>query len=315
MTNPPLVHEGEDGWLFLRGGSNFVSSLYAREAGNLPDGKLALWCQRIEERSARAHALGIKCVHVVVPDKLTIYGDKQGKRFVDPDQAPAIRLAEQALASRAAPDYLDLVAPMRAARDEVDLFWRTDSHWSPAGCHLGYRAICAHLGLTPEDDLLERAHTGEHRPMDLGGRLDPIRYETIRKYDYARKARRVWTNSITACLEDPAYGELIHVGARARFDNPAARNDCKLLLVGDSYAGASSGMLTGMLAETVRSLEFVWSSEVDWRLVRAIRPDFLVFELAERFLATQATDRRAQWLLELRQNLRAWRLRRECAKA
>ncbi len=33
----PLVHEGRDGWLFLRGGSNFLAEPFSRETGVLSD--------------------------------------------------------------------------------------------------------------------------------------------------------------------------------------------------------------------------------------------------------------------------------------
>ena len=313
--SPHLVHVGRDGWLFLRGGTNFVTSLYSRDSGNLPDAKIALWRKLIERRVARCRALGVECAHIVVPDKLTIYGDRQGEALVDPDQAPAIRLAEQLRSSPAAQAYVDLVAPMRAQRDVCDLYWRTDTHWTPEGCFLAYQALCERLGLTPEDDLLARPHETYGAPMDLGGRVEPLRWENVREYDFAQKATRVWINRITGYLEDPAYQEAIHVGARARFENPGARNRRHVLLVGDSYSGPASDALTGMLAESVQALDFIWSSDIDWSIVRRRRPDVVVFEIAERFLAALARDRRPLWLLELQQNARAYRQRRDMRRA
>ena len=308
-----FVHEGLDGWLFLRGGTNFVTSLYSRDSGHLPDAKIALWKILIEHRAARCKALGIECAHLIVPDKLTIYGDKQSEPLVDPELAPAIRLAELLQSSPASASYLDLVGPMRAQRRMCDVYWRTDSHWSPEGCHLAYRALCERLKLDPEEDLLDRPHETFSAPMDLGGRVDPMKWETVRKYNFAEKARRVWINRVTRYLEDPVYQEEIHVGARSRFHNPNARNQKSVLIVGDSYARPGSDSLTGMLAETVRTLEFVWSSEIDWRMVKRTRPDILIVEVAERFLTLLPKDRRAMWFLELRQIARAHRRRRENA--
>jgi alginate O-acetyltransferase complex protein AlgJ len=310
-----FVHEGQDGWLFLRGGTNFVASLYSRDSGNLPDARIALWRQLIERRTARCRALGIACLHVVVPDKLTIYGDRQATPLVDPEHAPAIRLAQQLQSSPAADSYLDLVGPMRAQRESCDLYWRTDTHWSPEGCHLAYSALCERLRLVPEDGLLDRPHQTLSAPMDLGGRVEPMRWETVRRYNFAQKSSRVWTNRVAQFLEDPAYQEEIHIGARSRFLNPTARNEKTALLVGDSYSRPGLDSLTGMLAETVRSLEFVWSSEIDWFLVKRTRPDILIVEIAERFLAMLPRDNRSLWLLELRQIARAHRRRRENARA
>lgn len=305
-----MVHEGVDGWLFLQIGSNFVTSLYGREGGNLPDKALLAWRDVALERARRCAALGIECLFVVVPDKLTIYGHKTAQPLVDPALAPAIRLHEQLVAAGAGGMALDLVAPMRAVRDECDLYWRTDTHWAPAGCFLAYREICARLGLQPVPDLLSRPHKEYGAVMDLGARVEPMRWETIRSYDFLQNARRTGVNRVTRYLEDPVYRELIHVGARATFENRAAPNDRRVMLIGDSYAEPSGKHLTAMVAETVRSLEFVWSSAVDWLEVRWRRPDVVVIEIAERFLAVPPDDRlRWKWL-ELRQAWRARALRR-----
>lgn len=313
MSNPqplaglgePLVHEGLDGWLFLRAGSNFVTSLYDREKGNLPDAKIARWRRLIEERSERCRKYDIANAHIVVPDKLTIYGELQSDPLVDPDLAPAIRLAEQLRASPAAEYYVDLVTPMRTAKSSTDVYWKTDTHWTPEGCHLAYTLLCDRLQLETEPHLLERPSQSYPAQLDLGWRTTPPRWETMRKYDFLQKARRVSINRITAYLEDPAYLEEFHVCARALFHNPTARNDCSILLVGDSYSRPSSESLTAMLAETCRSVEFVWSNTIDWLMVRRRRPDILIVQIAERFLARLPDDRRPWWLAELRQVARA----------
>lgn len=310
-----FVHEGADGWLFLRAGSNFVTSLYQREGGGLPDAKLALWRRQIEARAERCRKWGVANAHIIVPDKLTIYGDYQSAPMVDPDLAPAIRLDEQMRASGALAHYVDLVGPMRTQRTSAQLFWQTDTHWTPAGCHLAYLLLCERLGLDPEPDLLARPHHTYPAQLDLGWRLEPPRWEDVTRYDYLQKARRVWINRVTRYLEDPAYQEEFHVCARARFANASARNDRSVLLIGDSYSRPSVDALTAMLAETVRSVEFVWSSAVDWNFVRWLRPDILIVQTAERFLARAPDDRTPLWWSEWRQVARAQRRARERRRA
>jgi len=308
---PTLVHVGRDGWLFLQGGSNFVTTLYDRQGGNLPDSKLAGWRQTIERRSARCRELGIACAHLVVPEKLTIYGDRCAAPLVDSNLSPAIRLAEFMADSPAAGDFIDLVPLFSQCREQDQLYWHTDTHWSPEGCFVAYKALCARLNVHAEDRLLKRPHETKILLMDLGGRVEPERWEQIREYDFAAYARRAWVNRVTRLLEDPVYEEEIHVGSRARFVNPSAINPQKVFLFGDSYSGASTDMLTGMLAETFQSLEFVWSSRIDWPLVERSAPDILLFEIAERFLAVTPDDTLNLRGLEWRQSLRAYRRRLE----
>jgi hypothetical protein len=314
-----LIHEGLDDWIFLTGGSNYVTTLYDRKGGNLPDATLRLWQSLLERRAARCRALGMGYVHVIVPDKLTIYGHKQGTALVDPDLSPAVRLAEMMKGSPAADAFLDLVAPMRAARDEMDLYWRSDTHWTPQGCVLAYRNLCRRLGVAPGDNPLDAPHREFGALLDLGQKLTPQKWETVSEYAFAGDARRTLVNPVAAILEDPAYGSEIHRGSRVIYENAKARNPLKILLFGDSYASQRDNFLTGLLAETARSVEFVWSSSLDWRHVKQIRPDILVTEIAERFMSVVPKDRAVlpavvcgQALKARRRRLEAWlRKRRE----
>ena len=77
---------------------------------------------------------------------------------------------------------VDLVMPMRRCRDERDLYWRTDTHWSPEECFLAYELICNRLGVAKDMTLLLRpVHEGS-AVMDLGGRIDPMPWENVRTY-------------------------------------------------------------------------------------------------------------------------------------
>jgi alginate O-acetyltransferase complex protein AlgJ len=316
---PDFVHEGLDGWLFLQAGSNFVTSLYARESGNLPDSRLAAWRDAIEDRHRRCAAMGIACAFVVVPDKLTIYRHKMAAPLVDAECAPAIRLHEMLQPTRAANAYVDLVQPMRACCDATDLYWRTDTHWAPAGCHLAYQAICDRLSIRGVADLLARPCQDYDRVMDLGGRMDPLRWERIRRYDYIRDSRRVSINRITRYLEDPAYREEIHVGAQAVFENGGAPDTRHAMLIGDSYSAPSPSLMTAMFAETFRRLDFVWSSSIDWQFVRTRKPDLLIFQIAERFMAVPPQERvsfrRLEWKQAIRAGKMRWARRREQSNA
>ena len=71
------VHVGRDGWLFLVGGSNRVMDRYR---GGLRHWLLLrAWAKLIRVRAARARALGIRCLHVVVPEKLSVYDNLTGR--------------------------------------------------------------------------------------------------------------------------------------------------------------------------------------------------------------------------------------------
>jgi alginate O-acetyltransferase complex protein AlgJ len=304
-----MVHQGQDGWLFLTGGSNFVVDLYQRDVGALPDRALARWRDALEVRKKRSDVLGISYAHLLIPEKMTVYGHKLASPIVDPDLAPAIRLYQSLAKNPAAAAYVDLVEPMRSRRDETDLYWLTDTHWTPAGCRLAYEALCARLGLTIPPDLEERSVRQESRLMDLGAKLDPPVWETISEVHWLKGASRVYENAIARLLEDPSYGGMIHVGSRATFQNPQAPNKSRLMLFGDSFSGINAHALTALLAETVEHVDFIWASGIDWLLVQREKPDFLVTQMAERYMAIPPLKHFNLRTTEIRQNITVRRRR------
>lgn len=303
-----LVHQGLDGWLFLTGGSNFVTTLYQRDSGHLPDAKLRCWRDAIVNRHFGCRMLDIRYAHLVVPEKLTVYGHKQAQPLVDPDLAPVLRLAGM-FDDAGAVGWINLVDWMRAFRDDVDLYFRTDTHWTPLGCLLAYDVLCDSLALRRNDDLAARPYRDIPKLLDLGSKLTPRKWEVTREYEWLQDARRTYENVVVRLLETPAFGGEIHVGSHAKFRNPNAANDCKLLLFGDSFSGPGRHLLTALLAETVRELEFVWSANIDWRHVKRAKPDIVVTQMAERYMALAPNDRFNLRWTEFRQAVRGHRRR------
>ena len=147
-TDKSHVHLGRYGWLFLIGGSNRVMDRYR---GPLAQWwHLRRWSRLIAARAARAERLGIRYLHVIVPEKLSVYDHlTDGLRYM-PGHSSARQLAKRLGRSAT---YLDLLAPLRAARDGASpLYLRTDSHWSLEGCLVAYRAIMRALSATPPAD-------------------------------------------------------------------------------------------------------------------------------------------------------------------
>ncbi|GAC1328942.1 MAG: hypothetical protein NVSMB26_04730 [Beijerinckiaceae bacterium] len=302
-----FVHEGRDGWLFLIGGSNSVRSLYDRDQGMLTDQVLKRWADLIERRARRFESMGIQYVHINVPEKLTIYDDKLwDPPIVDWRLSPALRLRDMVQHSPYGHVWLDLIDPFRAAPNKEQLYFKTDTHWSGEGCYLAYRLLCEKLGLNPEPDLLSHAHEDLNGTLDMGSKFDPPIYEQVKFYDYPLKSSRVWRNVIAGYLEDPAFSATIHVGTHVRFMNTsrsAAKK--KILIFGDSFSSQRGDALTAMLAETVRDVEFVWSSNLDWSYIKRAKPDVVIYELVERFMTILADDRLSLRRITARQMLRA----------
>ena len=281
------VHEGRDGWLFLIGGSNDVMERYR---GSLRQWwTLRGWTRLITARAARAARLGIRCVQFIVPEKLSVYDHMTIDLPYDPARASTRRLA-RTLAGQAA--YLDLLGPFRAARDgPAPLYLKTDTHWSAEGCLLAYRELMRVLAAIPPADIGTRPVLVTQAVMDLGAKLPGRPLERLVRPQIHRDAVRVAAGPRVAAFEAEGRADDLHTGAHVvyRNDNPAA-DPRRVVLFGDSYAHFAPMLLTGLLAESFAEVHFVWSANLDWGYVERVRPDILLFELAERFLARLPSD-------------------------
>ena len=282
------VHIGRDDWLFLTGGSNRVLDQFGVQG--FPRASLWKWRTLLSERVRRCARLGAVYAHAVAPEKLTIYHDATHDLPFDPKRAPALRLRRWLTGSRAARAWVDLVAPLRAARHDAPLYLRTDSHWTFEGCEIAYRAICAKLRVAPRDDIrARRVDTPEIYIGDLGSKLDPFRSQTLRSCRFETAAVRHSANGLIHHHE--ALGRIgdAHIGAHAVFRNADPKADPRRIVVfGDSYAhhapNSPVSTLTPFLADTFREVHFLWSTSIDWSYLDTVRPDFVLGEIAERFM-------------------------------
>lgn len=276
------VYEGQDGWLFLTG---LLGTLYDRHSGGLADAKLGGWVKLIEARAARLEKMGVQYVHMPAPEKLTIYDNKLREPIVDSRLSPALRLREMFQSSPYAHAWLDIVEPLRAARDQRALFPKTDSHWNAEGAFMAYKLLCERIGVVPDPDMLSRKCVDYHTVFDLGAKMIPPRGEWFKLYDFSRDSRRTYANSIAQYLEAITEPPVVFGASHIAFQNRAPRaTKKKILLFGDSFSAQSMSSLTGMLAETASDVEFIWSSNLDWRYIERARPDAVIYELAERVM-------------------------------
>jgi alginate O-acetyltransferase complex protein AlgJ len=307
----PWVYEGQDRWLFLIGGSNSIGALYDRNAPLLDDAKLRQWVKLIEGRARRLERMRIEYVHISIPEKLTLYDNKfHDPPIVDWRLSPSMRLREMMQRSPYARVWLDLVDPFRAARDDIQLYYRTDTHWTPEGCFLAYKLLCEKIGIAPELTLLARPRREVESVLDLGLKMEPLVYEQLTLYDFTKDSQKTYRNVIAQYLDTVTANALVHVGSHIRYknSNPSAANK-KILIFGDSYASQRPDGLTAMLAETAREVEFIWSSNLDWAYIKRARPDIVVYDLVERFMTVVANDRLSLRRTVARQALKARWLR------
>ena len=300
---PDHIHVGQDGWLFLKTGTNDVLGQYER-----PEETTELiwqWRSLVASRERRLRALGILYRHVVAPEKLMIYDHRLDGLAIRPAASPAYRLLRSEpppglspLARYAAwrrrkrwrQTCIDLVTPMRAQRDAADLYCRTDTHWSFEGCFLAYAEICRALGAELRAELRDRPSYEADHDGDLGSAFDPPRRARSRTVLMQQDAARIYGSPIVEAREKAGLLHTLHVGAHVVYGNATAADPRRLALFGDSFSHVMPYMLTIMLAETFREVHFVWSTSIDWTYIERVRPDIVLTEVAERFMVQVPDD-------------------------
>ncbi|SDN14250.1 SGNH hydrolase-like domain-containing protein, acetyltransferase AlgX [Methylobacterium phyllostachyos] len=284
------VAVGNDGWLYWVGRTNEVEAFYGDTA--LSRRILKRWARLIAKRARRLDALGIHHVHAVVPDKLAVYPDMLGRAFPGLDEPPCQRLA-QCVAEVSDAPMIDLLPPLRAARSDEPVYLRTDTHWTYRGYLAAYRTLCEALHAPVAEHVFTGTQLRERFTFDLGEKLHPPVDEEYVAYDFPRGAERIDVNALVRLRESrrAVRPRGLFVGSRVVMRNAAAADPRRVVIFGDSYIYSPGARLTAMLSETFGEVHAIWSANLDWSYIEAIRPDIFIFEIAERFLRKVPTDR------------------------
>jgi alginate O-acetyltransferase complex protein AlgJ len=279
VTVPGEIQEGRDGWLFLRFGTNRVIR-YFTEAD--------YFCDLLVDRALRTGELGARYFHLIVPDKLTVYRENYIGSLSNYDNRPS-RTIPLALQRRGASHvYLDVTSQLIAERDARPLFYKTDTHWTPFGAIVAYQLLSEALGVEKLD--LTDLVCGEYiATFDLGGKLDPPVQETGFYFDVPDSGTLIFANELAAYFDE----QRMHHNQRGRqyvYRNERLRGGKRLVVFGDSFC--ATGCFLPILSRAFYEVHFFWSTSIDFRYVEEVRPDFVVTEIAERFVKMLPDDRR-----------------------
>lgn len=288
----PAVYVGTDGWMFLLGGTNNPGR-FLEGSDDFGVESVTAWCDLLQKR-ARAVAPA-QYLHFFAPNKETVYAEEAGLTSEARSRSPLARLygsstrTEASTLSRLA---CNPVPYFRQAKGAHQLYWKTDSHWTPTGCFIGYQLLCAKLGVEQVADLLSRPFGEPEILMDLGSKVHPQVPERVRFHRFLREASRVYANAIVRYKEDTNLENegRLHVGSNVVFQNPKSRDPRRVILFGDSFSEYRPTLLTAMLAETFAELHFVWSTSLDLDYISRHQPDLVLTESVERFMPTIPSD-------------------------
>jgi hypothetical protein len=134
---------GKDGWLFFDL-ERCQSADYMGLRPFTPE-QLEQWRTYLERRAAYLAARGIRYVFLAAPNQPTIYPEKLPESVRLNRGRTRYEQLTAYLAQHSSFRILDLAEPIRAAKREGLVYFRTDSHWNGLGCHVAMDCLCRRL--------------------------------------------------------------------------------------------------------------------------------------------------------------------------
>ncbi|MBH3374156.1 hypothetical protein [Pseudomonas juntendi] len=253
------VLKGSNNYLFLDNDTNKSLSQYKGEL-LIDSDNLAGWHRYFGNTEAQEGVLYGKSAFLIAP----------GKEYIFPDKYPIVRQGlstfDQFLSIFNKNYIINPLKELYAERNYT--YSKVDTHWTHFGAKVVAETVCKKFGV----NFTESTSTYSFSEIsgDLGGKLVPAQLERIPEIDMPHiDACRIFDNRI-------GNRGRIHV-----YHNPAAATPKTCVIFGDSF----STTLAPQLVETFQRLVHVFSgADIDWRIVKYEKPDFLVAEITTRFL-------------------------------
>ena len=255
-----FVATGSEGWLFLKAGSNRNAEQLAG-VYPLPKDFDDEWRDLLTERRNQFEKLGIRYLFFVAPAKEVVYAAYLPADLTISDDRPIRRV------QKAAAGLVDMIYPVDsfvAASASARLYAQNDTHWTADGTVFAYHEVIAALGMVP---LAREMITTKNGIMnDLGskiGRENPP--EPISAQARSPRHRIVENNEIK-----PLGNRIV-----TEVDDPDLPT---AVIFRDSFL--THGIY--LYAQHFRRMVVVWQPNIDWSLIAAEKPNYVVSELAER---------------------------------
>lgn len=264
---------GADGYLFIGDGANRWEQQYAGRFA-LPEGWLEGWLGVLARRGEAARARGVALCNLVIPEKQVVYPEKRWPAGGPAaDARPLMRLATS-VPSAAGLYYAS--EELLACKALGPAHHRHDSHWTASGCLAVVDGLLRRLPVDVEAAEIAWTVDTFDRPLDLSTHFfEPAPAERHMIPQVAGEV--VFDNQHHAKTDR-------YAGSVYRVRNPEAPVARKLMIFGDSYAFSLG--LAGALTAVFADVTFVWSKSIVWDMVDEVGAEVIVWESAERFLAT-----------------------------
>jgi alginate O-acetyltransferase complex protein AlgJ len=282
VSSTPQVVIGKDDWLFYAYAPEKIMEQHTG-ANVFTPAELERWVAAMTANRDWLARRGIAFYVLIAPDKSTIYPEKL-PTYARPRERTT--RADQLVARLKRTDLV-LIDPRHALMDakaSTRPYSEGDSHWTEAGAYVAYRQLMERVRDTfpsvrpaaPEDYAIAPGR-GPNDQAFLLGLGDDLTYTVER---WTRRA----THQIRTTTRTPAPGD--PWGWPVRFVETDLKDQPRALIFGDSFTDYVLGPT--FLYETFRDPVITHHNggAFDFRLVEEAKPDLVIVQFAERYLAS-----------------------------
>jgi hypothetical protein len=255
--------------------------------------KVNQWSALLAQRIQWHNAQKIQYQHIFIPSKIAVYPEYYPHPLEIKGDRPIIQLQKKC--------HQPFVYPLELfsqSKNQYQLYEKQDSHWSFWGCYLTYQLLCQKFQITPNSQLLDFPIETTKVLGDLGVKFGLT--ETTLQKKVALASQVVYDNqvinharqgSIRILKNDRIpHGKMIIFGDS--FCNPGifGKSFCNSDIPDHPAEKRLIARLSTLFAETLNEVHFVWTPWVDYDYIEREKPDFVLTEMAERFLVRVPDD-------------------------
>lgn len=274
VSPSPRVWVGEDGWLFYNHEAE-SDNYFALTDPRLVD-RRDQWVTALPEWHTWLTERGIRLQVIVPPNKQAIYSE-----YLPPIErkrtgpTPLDVLLDQLRQRDPAFPILDLREPIREAKSQRQLYFKTDTHWNPYGLVVGYRAAARALGFEPLSPSAIRVASVGEKDGDLPKQMGYWRKE-VEPFDHLEITNRR-AKKVDVAFDPSDESRLDYLDSRLYIQPGEGLS--KAVLFHDSFG---AGIFSELLAEHYGRLLCIPSNHMDPDIINREKPDVVILEIVER---------------------------------
>jgi hypothetical protein len=277
----PVVLLGDDGWMEYTGEHNLDD--FQNVVGFSSEG-LQVAAQRIGDCHQYADEHGITFLIVVAPNKASIYPDKMPAEIRPLTELSRFDQLNNRLRNDGIPEILDLRIALRDAREQQEVYYKTDTHWNGYGAYISYREIID--ALSQSYPALEAYPAKYFRFREKGP--DILDLSSLIQANFILEPRIVSTKNVNDIVHRMRFPDVYGFHGISGISNSDLPS---LLLFHDSFGYTE---LNNLLAVNFGKVLYIHraasQSYLNKQAIEEFAPDIIIFQIAERYLGAIGTD-------------------------